>query len=287
MRRGFTLIELLVVIAIIAILAAILFPVFAQARNAAKKAGCQSNFNQLAKAMEMYKGDNETKYAPTNLNAAIFRYPDKPWGWTIQPYTKDWAIHVCPADFNTDRDWKVDTLTNAGGTHCVATDLNCKYYGRGTLSDFGLNMQYVSPLWCFGTDCAGKGIKDGKIQAPAKMILALDSIWDRKAQNGQPLFGGNWALDPPARTTLDNIDTFELDPRVTTWYWFGGWNPTSLYAWNIYGGTWPWHFDLATVIFTDTHVKHLRIPQIAAGCEVKTGWGGRIFDREAYLWDRK
>jgi prepilin-type N-terminal cleavage/methylation domain-containing protein len=53
-RRGFTLIELLIVIAIIAILAAILFPVFAQAREKAKQASCQSNLSQVIKGLQMY-----------------------------------------------------------------------------------------------------------------------------------------------------------------------------------------------------------------------------------------
>lgn len=64
-QRGFTLIELLVVIAIIAILAAILFPVFARARDAARKSGCSSNLKQIGTAMTMYSQDFEDTY-PTN-----------------------------------------------------------------------------------------------------------------------------------------------------------------------------------------------------------------------------
>lgn len=64
-QRGFTLIELLVVIAIIAILAAILFPVFAKAREAARASACQSNMNQIGKAMKSYMTDWEDTY-PTN-----------------------------------------------------------------------------------------------------------------------------------------------------------------------------------------------------------------------------
>lgn len=60
--RGFTLIELLVVIAIIAILAAILFPVFAQAREAARKTACLSNMNQIGKGLLMYVQDYDEQY---------------------------------------------------------------------------------------------------------------------------------------------------------------------------------------------------------------------------------
>ena len=66
-RRGFTLIELLVVIAIIAILAAILFPVFAQAREQARKTTCLSNLKQLGLGMTMYSSDNDEQAVPWNL----------------------------------------------------------------------------------------------------------------------------------------------------------------------------------------------------------------------------
>lgn len=64
--RGFTLIELLVVIAIIAILAAILFPVFAQAREQARLSVCQSNFKQYSSAWMMYVQDNDETFPPSD-----------------------------------------------------------------------------------------------------------------------------------------------------------------------------------------------------------------------------
>src|SRR5262249_39252102 len=71
-RRGFTLIELLGVIAIIALLAAILFPVFARAREAAPKTACLSNANQLAKATSMYVQDYDETYYPHRWNCPGF-----------------------------------------------------------------------------------------------------------------------------------------------------------------------------------------------------------------------
>jgi len=71
MRRGFTLIELLVVIAIIAILAAILFPVFARAREKARQASCLSNLKQLGLADLMYAQDYDERYVYHALPAAV------------------------------------------------------------------------------------------------------------------------------------------------------------------------------------------------------------------------
>src|SRR5207244_13237993 len=83
-KRGFPLIELLVVIAIIAILAAILFPVFAQARATARKAACASNLKQIWLAFAMYAQDYDEMLVPHWVNAA--RIPD--WKTLLDPYIK-------------------------------------------------------------------------------------------------------------------------------------------------------------------------------------------------------
>jgi len=91
-RSGFTLIELLVVIAIIAILASILFPVFARAREAARTSNCNSNLRQLGTAIQLYVQDNDGRFAPYDQNPG--RVPqDK-----LQPYTKNRNIWACPSD---------------------------------------------------------------------------------------------------------------------------------------------------------------------------------------------
>jgi len=99
MRKGFTLIELLVVIAIIAILAAILFPVFAQAREKAKQTACLSNNKQLGLALMMYVQDYDDTFPG---RAATTHYPpwDHPWSYwyrVIQPYIKNEQLLICPS----------------------------------------------------------------------------------------------------------------------------------------------------------------------------------------------
>jgi prepilin-type N-terminal cleavage/methylation domain-containing protein len=104
-RAGFTLIELLVVIAIIAILAAILFPVFAKAREAARKTQCISNCRQLGMAMMQYIQDYDEAFPPRFPNpAAGAAYPCKPcrtidWRQYAMPYVKNLALFRCPSDF--------------------------------------------------------------------------------------------------------------------------------------------------------------------------------------------
>lgn len=97
-KRGFTLIELLVVIAIIAILAAILFPVFAKAREKARQASCSSNLKQLALGALMYINDYDEKFPHeySKLNPAA-NWPLKQWHHDIQPYINNWQIFLCPS----------------------------------------------------------------------------------------------------------------------------------------------------------------------------------------------
>jgi prepilin-type N-terminal cleavage/methylation domain-containing protein/prepilin-type processing-associated H-X9-DG protein len=100
--NGFTLIELLVVIAIIAILAAILFPVFAQAREKARQTSCLSNQKQMGLAVMQYKQDYDETFPQAywynddaSGNAPSYYHH---WSGTIQPYVKSIGIFICPSD---------------------------------------------------------------------------------------------------------------------------------------------------------------------------------------------
>ena len=96
-RRGFTLIELLVVIAIIAILAAILFPVFARAREKARQSSCSSNLKQLCLGFAMYAQDYDEMMIPSGLDWAGDE--DRiDYTRLVQPYVMNEQILVCPSD---------------------------------------------------------------------------------------------------------------------------------------------------------------------------------------------
>jgi prepilin-type N-terminal cleavage/methylation domain-containing protein/prepilin-type processing-associated H-X9-DG protein len=101
-RTGFTLIELLVVIAIIAILASILFPVFARARENARRSSCSSNLKQLGLGVMMYVQDYDEKYPMGyyNQNSAT------PQGWQqiVLPYVKSNQVYLCPSSTVTPSD---------------------------------------------------------------------------------------------------------------------------------------------------------------------------------------
>ena len=94
-RKGFTLIELLVVIAIIAILAAILFPVFAQAREKARQTQCASNLRQLGLGAMMYAQDYDQRYVPWWGDGVS---KGRGWSSILMPYVKNEQLFACPSD---------------------------------------------------------------------------------------------------------------------------------------------------------------------------------------------
>jgi prepilin-type N-terminal cleavage/methylation domain-containing protein/prepilin-type processing-associated H-X9-DG protein len=103
---GFTLIELLVVIAIIAILAAILFPVFAKAREKARQISCLSNEKQLGLAILQYTQDYDERYPVAQFcanNGCYNGTPNSIWPEIISSYVKDYAVYGCPDDPGADQ----------------------------------------------------------------------------------------------------------------------------------------------------------------------------------------
>ena len=179
-RSGFTLIELLVVIAIIAILAAILFPVFAQARAAARKAACMSNEKQISLGMLMYFQDYDERtpravnnasssahlnipLTPSVLGDNAFLAADtilgRPAGM-LYSYIKNEALWRCPQDNVT---YNAKTL-NTNNSLCIAnaTSYHLSLFLTGSQVD-GVN-----------ETTSGEGLLNAAVPRPAQTILARD-----------------------------------------------------------------------------------------------------------------
>lgn len=281
-RRAFTLIELLVVIGIIAILAALLFPVLAQARAAARKAHCLSNFKQLTAAALMYLPDYDDRFP---LSAYRFQCEQPEANETfqtlIQPYVRSERLLVCPADPNNGPD-RANSPCGSGPPGDEAE----RRLWFAVKSDFGVNYQYLCPaIWDPGRAThAGFSVGAWQVACPAETILAVDSVWAAdEGGYGQPVEGGQFSVDPPCRYRRDGSDSFPYPGAQV--YWWGAWVPGDPRFVGRYGWAWPWHSDQVNIAFTDGHVKTMPVNALAAGCEVKDAWGGAILDSRKYLWD--
>jgi prepilin-type N-terminal cleavage/methylation domain-containing protein/prepilin-type processing-associated H-X9-DG protein len=156
-RRAFTLIELLVVIAIIAILAAILFPVFAQAREKARATACMSNTKQLATAVYMYVQDYDETYAMNKYIVApniVYSFYD-----LHAPYMKNDGILQCPSD--SLKPFFGDFLTSCGYPFVAAVNLRFSYNGNYCLFNDGTAKRPVFNMAAIGRPAETVAFSDG------------------------------------------------------------------------------------------------------------------------------
>jgi len=170
-NRGFTLIELLVVIAIIAILAAILFPVFARAREKARQASCQSNLKELALGTIMYTTDHDETYPWWDRNTNDERLSPLYPGRAIYPYVKNLQIFACPsaADIPASHTDDPNTWNTYHTYHCP-----------GPVSD-----AYAWTDRMFGAGAGSGPRKTSLVRYPAGTLMVCDSVH---------MFGGEGAI---------------------------------------------------------------------------------------------
>jgi len=231
-NSGFTLIELLVVIAIIAILAAILFPVFAQAREKARTASCSSNAKQLGLAVLMYKQDYDEKFPfggwrPNDLGT-------NEWQNTTIPYIKNKGVFRCPSTTDLDED-------NSKPTEWLWNRNPVNYLYNNQL---GRNHQ---PLG------------DSAVNAPASCWMLMDGHSDWGCPNNACV-GVDWQ-GRPNTTWLYEDTTFGADASLLT-----GWLSWQGFTWGL-----PRHNGGGNVCFADGHVKYIKMNPKSNNMSVNEG----------------
>jgi prepilin-type N-terminal cleavage/methylation domain-containing protein/prepilin-type processing-associated H-X9-DG protein len=222
-RYGFTLIELLVVIAVVAILAAILFPVFAQAREKSRQASCLSNVQQWSIAAQMYLQD----YDETLCGQGVAGPKDRwfgfiPWHVLLQPYVKNESLADC---------------ASLGDPRAMLGRNDWVYY-----RSYGWNWTYLGGFYSL------KWIRLSEITAPAETVMFGDSTEGRVAW-------GYYALYSP--------DTLRRDQRIApallqdpVFYEGNDRFPKLNYVGRIARR----HNEGANIAFCDGHVRWMRVP---------------------------
>ena len=181
---GFTLIELLIVIAIIGILTAILFPVFARARESARRASCQSNLKQIGLGIQMYVQDNDDKF-PRGGNPDFAATEGAGWAETLAPYLKNTQIYQCPSEPQSQQ----------------LPELYTDYY---------MNIWLV---------CQSRGVSESIVDLPTSTIISGDGAGNKSNYYCQGVRGNSAACGSGSTITGPTVD-----PRIPAKRHFEGAN---------------------------------------------------------------
>ena len=212
-QSAFTLIELLVVIAIIAILAAILFPVFAQARESARLTSCASNFKQIGLAFRQYSQDYDENLPPRRLlNNATNKYLAN-WKHLVYPYTKNYDIYKCPS--------------NPAAKFLDESDPALGNYDAGVTPTYRGYFYYQDPYIQGGDPNVFQNYKEVLFQFPASTILIgedkdivadygpYENLYYKGIDSRFP--GSNWGAFHRGSDRKANIGFLDGHVKFTDW----------------------------------------------------------------------
>jgi len=283
MKKGFTLIELLVVIAIIAILAAILFPVFAQAREKARAISCLSNLKQIGLAVAMYTEDSDETEPP----GANYYGQESGWAGQIFPYVKSIGAFRCPDD-------------SAAGSQA---DFEVKSLSYALNANFGINPYGNQPGNVYTAATGPKAESLAAFGAPANTVMLFETTnsWYVDITQEWPAAGpaacnsgGNWSgygnYDGcyQGGSPTGNGDEGGLSGgnggsgtnnlKYATGYMLQSQQNAALSNSDFQAATGR-HTNGSNFLMADTHAKFLRGSQVSAGQDNVTtpatygGWG--------------
>lgn len=257
--RAFTLIELLIVISIVSILAAILFPVFAKARENARRSACQSNLKQLGIAQVMYAQDYDELVMPVAAG-------DQRWPEILSPYIKMRAFVICPtADYNSATSFGITYQEAVNDPTGVTPSGATNDYVYGLYPSYGYNFAYLAPH----KDCPAGFDSNGSWTSGASSGSCTPTTGTHVGSYSPNADGRGVslaAIDSPAQTvTMTDSTTISADGKSIFGY-FGirapqTWpaTPPASAASDTYGRVWARHLDTVTVLFADGHVKSMKI----------------------------
>jgi prepilin-type N-terminal cleavage/methylation domain-containing protein/prepilin-type processing-associated H-X9-DG protein len=272
-RAGFTLIELLVVISIIALLAAILFPVFARARENARRASCQSNLKQIGLGIMQYAQDYDEVMVPAWLegdcsagqgwqptNSGNFGcYNNFKWMDLIQPYVKSEQIFNCPSAPKSIPSY-VQVTGNKYGSYAA----NLGY--RANNDSKNPPFSYYSASTTNGS--LSVPIKLAMMQAPATTVMVTDtrSVSYSGAASCVMTFPSS-SGSVANSFTLRDIGEDAAAPSIRTWVYSNN-NPD--------GAIGERHLETINVLWADGHVKTVKLstisPNLPAGNKLFPAW---------------
>ena len=257
-NRAFTLIELLVVIAIIAILAAILFPVFSQAREKARATACISNFKQIGLGYSQYEQD----YDETVPCGLVTWGRGIGWAGQIYPYVKSKQVFMCPDDTTRPLNGN-DIISYASNANLVA------YVGSSSPPPLPMQLSGMTApaksVALFETSGTSFTLQSGESCSPAgngTSVLSSNTLYGCGGTNGVTsattikyetgVLGNANVIGGNSSSTLANIA------------------PTTTYFLSADG----WHQSGANYLMADSHAKWLKPTQVGAGQDWPTLGGG-------------